>query len=151
MENWKERKKTGRPKALKSPEELWSYACDYFETVDNNPWFKQDFVRGGEYAGAHVNLTTMRPYTWEGFEDYLFKKGIIQDLDDYRCNLDGRYAEFKGTVRAIGKIIFDRNLTGAAANFFNANIIARQLGMADRSDLTVRSEQPLFGDEQSKE
>ena len=48
---WEWRKKIGRPKAIKSPEKLWSLACEYFQMVDSNPGYKKDFIKGGESAG----------------------------------------------------------------------------------------------------
>jgi hypothetical protein len=130
---WEWRKKVGRPKALKSPEQLWRYACEYFERVDTSPFYKQDFIRGGESAGTKVNLECLRPYTWEGLEMYLREKSVITDLDDYKGNSEGAYTEFQDTIRAIAKVIYDRNFSGAAVNALNANLIARQLGLAEKT------------------
>ena len=143
---WEWRKKVGKPKAIKTPQKLWDLACEYFQSVDENPGFKKDFIKGGESAGTIVDIETMRPYTWEGLEDFLFQKGIITNLDDYRQNTDGRYQEYAGTIRAIGKVIFNRNFSGAAMNFLNSNLIARQLGLAEKTQIKVTEEQPLFGD-----
>lgn len=143
---WEWRKKTGKPKAIPSPKKLWELACEYFQSVDDSPGIKKDFIKGGEMAGTIVDMETMRPYTWEGFEDYLFQRGIISDLEDYRYNKDGRYSEFGGIIRAIGKVIYDRNFSGAAMNFLNSNLIARQLGLAEKTQVKVTEEQPLFED-----
>ena len=143
---WEWRKKVGRGKAIKTPKELWKHACDYFQRVDEAPFKKQDFIRGGELAGKVVELDTIRPYTWAGLEAYLFEKGIIASLDDYKLNTGERYSEFKGIIRAIGKVIYDRNFSGAAVNALNPNLIARQLGLAEKTQVEVK-EQPLFGDE----
>ena len=143
---WEGRKKIGRPKAIQTPQKLWDLACEYFQSVDENPGFKKDFIKGGESAGTIVDIETMRPYTWEGLEDFLFQKGIITNLDDYRQNTDGRYQDYAGIIRAIGKVIFNRNFSGAAMNFLNSNLIARQLGLAEKTQLKVTGEQPLFGD-----
>lgn len=143
---WEWRKKTGKPKAIKTPQKLWDLACEYFQSVDENPGFKKDFIKGGESAGTIVDIETMRPYTWEGLEDFLFQKGIITNLDDYRQNTDGRYQAYSGIIRAIGKVIFNRNFSGAAMNFLNSNLIARQLGLAEKTQVKVTEEQPLFGD-----
>ena len=143
---WEGRKKIGRPKAIQTPQKLWDLACEYFQSVDENPGFKKDFIKGGEMAGTIVDIETMRPYTWEGLEDFLFEKGIITNLNDYRQNTDGRYQDYAGIIRAIGKVIFNRNFSGAAMNFLNSNLIARQLGLAEKTQLKVTEEQPLFGD-----
>lgn len=148
---WEWRKKTGKPKAIKTPEKLWELACEYFQTIDSNPAYKKDFIKGGESAGTIVDIETMRPYTWEGLEDFLFEKGIITNLDDYRQNTDGRYQEYTGIIRAIGKVIFNRNFSGASMNFLNANLIARQLGLAEKSQVAITKEQPLFADDEQND
>lgn len=148
---WEWRKNTGRKKAISNPKKLWQLACDYFQSVDENPGFKKDFIKGGESAGQVVDLEQMRPYTWEGLEDFVFEQGIITDLQDYRYNKDGRYSEFEGIIRAITRVIYDRNISGSAMNFLNPNIIARYHGMADKSEVKVQEEQPLFGDEETEE
>lgn len=145
---WEWRKKTGRKKAIKSPQVLWDLACDYFQSVDTDPGIKNDFIKGGEKAGEVVGIETMRPYTWEGLEDYVFQKGIIQDLEDYRYNLEGRYESFRGVIRAIERVIYDRNISGSAMGFLNPNIIARYHSLAEKSEVKVE-EQPLFGDDQT--
>lgn len=137
----------GRPKAIPTPEKLWEYACEYFKRTDENKFLKQDFIRSGERGGQIVELETIRPYTWAGFEAYLFEKGIIQDLEDYRYNLEGRYEAFKGIIRAIDRIMYANKFEGAAVGAFNANIIARDLGLVDKAQVKVIEEQPLFGDE----
>ena len=80
----------------------------------------------------------MRPYTWAGLESFLFEKGVISKLEDYKSNKYGNYEEFKDIVRAIGKIIYDRNFSGAAVNIFNSNLIARQLGLADKTETEIK-------------
>ena len=60
---WEWRKKVGRPKAIKTPNQLWKYACEYFQRVEESPFKKQDFIRGGESAGSIVELDTLKPFT----------------------------------------------------------------------------------------
>lgn len=122
----------GRPRAIKTPEDLWNHACDYFANVDRNQMDKVDFIRGGDLAGTTVVIEVDRPYTWEGFNAYLFKAGILESIDDYKSNKNGSYDQFSGIIRAIGAIIFERNFDGAATGAFSPNLIARQLGLADK-------------------
>lgn len=151
LEYWDKRKKMGVPKKIETPEKLWDLACDYFKKVDNAPGIKKEVLKGGTKAGQIIGVETMRPYTWEGLTDYCFEKGVIQSLEDYRYNTEGRYSEFKGIIRAINTVIFDRNFSGAAMEMLNPNLIARQLGMAEKTHMTVAEEQPLFGDDDNKE
>lgn len=158
---WEWRKNTGRPKAIRTPKEMWRYACDYFRSIDEHPFLKQEqrknpikIGKGSiidddlmeEIKNPVINLKTIRPYTWVGFEAYLFERGVLANLDHYKCNLENRYQEFIEIIRAIDKIMFAQKFEGAAVGVFNANIIARDLGLADKSELKVTEEQPLFGD-----
>lgn len=143
---WTWRKNTGRPKNLKSTKQLWQAAIEYFEWCDDNPFKMQDFIRGGDAAGTIIELDKMRPYTWMGLEMWLRDKGIIAKLDDYRANKDNRYPAFADTLTHIEQIIRDQKFSGAAAGFFNANIISRDLGLTDKTQNTITVEQPLFPD-----
>lgn len=158
---WEWRKNTGRPKAIRTPKEMWEYACGYFRSIDEYPFLKQEQRKNPikiekgtiiddnlreEIKNPVIGLETIRPYTWAGFEAYLFERGVLANLDHYKCNLENRYQEFIGVIRAIDKIMFAQKFEGAAAGVFNANIIARDLGLADKSQIKVTEEQPLFGD-----
>lgn len=143
---WAWRKNTGRPKNLKSPKQLWQAAVEYFDWCDNNPFKMQDFIRGGDAAGTIIELDKMRPYTWMGLEMWLRDNMLIAKLDDYRANKDNRYPEFADTLSHIEQIIRDQKFSGAAAGFFNANIISRDLGLTDKTQNTITVEQPLFPD-----
>lgn len=152
-EYWEYRKKhppLGRPKKF-TPRSLWEKACEYFERTRNDCFYKQDFIRSGDSAGNIVELKQLRPYTWQGFENYLNETGVMYKLDDYRYNYEGRYEDFKGIIRAIDSVIYAQKIEGAAAGVFNANIIARELGLAEKSQIRVTEEQPLFGDELAEE
>lgn len=143
---WEWRKNVGRPKALKNAKQLWHAAIEYFEWCDNNPFKQQDFIRGGDSAGTIIELDKMRPYTWMGLEMWLRDKGLIAKLDDYRANKDNKYAEFSDILSHIGQIITDQKFSGAAAGFFNATIISRDLGLIDKTQSAISIEQPLFPD-----
>lgn len=132
---WAWRKKVGRPKSIANPKKLWNFACDYFESVDLSPYKKQELLRGGDRAGEVVEIDTIMPYTWAGLEAYLYERGIVSDLDKYKHNFDNAYTEFADIVRAINKVMFDQKFSGAAVGAFNANIIARELGLAERSEV----------------
>jgi len=124
---WKLRSKHGRDKLFSTPDALWEAACEYFEWCDANPMIEVDF-RGKD--AVEVRLPKMRAYTWEGLELYL----DIHRLRDYKTN--HTYKEFSPVIARITDIIYNQKFTGAAAGFLNPNIIARDLGLADKKDLT---------------
>lgn len=133
---------SGAKKAIETPDYLWMLACQYFNSIDENPFLKQELTKFGQ----PVEIQNLKPYTWAGLEDYLFEKGIISTLQDYKSNRDGRYDSFVEVVRAIDNVIYNNKFEGAAVNAFNSNIIARDLGLVDKSAVQVSEEQPLFDD-----
>lgn len=133
-ELWKNRETHGVPKAIDSPEQLFGFFIEYTEDVDANPWVKVDF-RGKD--ADRVEIPTQKPYTWFGFENYLYGKGIIKSLDDYKSNKEQRYSDFADIITRIDRIIYDQKITGATVGAFNANIIARELGLADKKEVAA--------------
>lgn len=134
----------GAPKKLK-PKELWCLACDYFEMMRENNFLKQDFIKGGADAGKIIELKQCKPYSWAGLQVYMYGKGAIRRLDEYRRNTDGAYNDYIEVVHAIDTIILSNKFEGAAANVFNSSIMIRDLGLADKQNITTKAEQPLFG------
>ena len=142
---WAERARTGkralreyrtvqaRRKSIETPEKMWEYACQYFERVDNTPKYKVDFLRGGSAAGTEVKVAVERPYTWSGFDDFLFEKGIIARTDEYRYNYNGLYGEYEEVVKAIGNVIMTNKFDGAMVGNFNAGIASQALGLISRT------------------
>ena len=164
---WEWRAKTGfvgRPKSFAGPKHLWKLACEYFKRIDERPFLKQEQRRSpvkidkrveisddimDELRNPVVELKTIRPYTWAGLTDYLNEQGHISTLQDYKANRDNRYTEFVEVIRAINEVMYQQKFEGAASGAFNANIIARDLGLVDKTQTTIKEEQPLFGDEDS--
>lgn len=126
--------KRGRPKAIPSPAKLWEYACEYFAEVDETPIQKEDFIKGGENAGNKVKLNMRRPYTWAGLDRYLFSRGIVAHMEDYRHNARGAYENFSGVVKSIGRIMYEQKFDGASVGIFNQSIIAHDLGFNKEDD-----------------
>lgn len=120
--------KVGRPKLIESPEVLWKLACEYFNEVDNTPIKREDFIKGGEMAGSKVKLNLKRPYTWAGLDRFLFSRGIVSHMEDYRNNARGAYGEFSGVINRLGRIMYEQKFDGATVGIFNHNIISHDLG-----------------------
>lgn len=132
-----------RPKGTKNietPEIMWENFTAYKNEVKANPIRVQDYV--GKDAEM-VYRDKERPLTMEGFELYLFDKGIIGDLSHYFCNLDNRYSDYVAVCSRIRKSIKDDQIQGGMAGIYNPSITQRLNGLTDRSEVTV-TEQPLF-------
>lgn len=121
----------GRPRTFSDPATLWGKAKEYFQECDENPLLRSE--RTTTDKGVFDKVYTHKiPYTWEGLYVFL---GI--------CNLD-RYKEkedFVGILTHIGNIIRNQKYTGAVAGLFNANIIARDLGLKEQSDVTTNGKE----------
>lgn len=124
-EFWKLRTKHGRDKLFETPEILWEEAVKYFQWCEDNPLMEMDWV--GKDANK-VERPKMRAFTWEGLELFL----DVESLRWYKTSES--HKEFLQVITRIDKIIYTQKFTGAAAGFLNPNIIARDLGLAEKTD-----------------
>lgn len=131
---WQLRSKHGRDKLFATPQEMWNAACEYFEWCQDNPLIEIDY-RGKD--ADLVELPKMRAFTMQGLCLYLdcntlyfrdFEKGLIEKNDQIS-------KDFSQIVTRIRETVYNQKFTGAAAGFLNANIIARDLGLADKKEV----------------
>lgn len=118
---WRLRTTTGRKGIYQSPDELWDEACEYFDSVLDNP-----IITMQNLGTKNVNeVELIRPFTKDGL-------CIFLDIDDstfnrYRDEVQG----FSEVTRKIERIIRNQKFEGATVGIFNHNIIARDLGLKD--------------------
>lgn len=125
---WKARATHGRDKIFKTPEDLWSACCEYFEWVDKNPLKEEKlFAYQGEIVRDTVSK--IRAMTISGL--CLFLDIGVSTWADYR----GDRKDFSVVIAQAEEIIYNQKFQGAAADLLNANIIARDLGLRDKQDL----------------
>ncbi|MEN6547928.1 MAG: DNA-packaging protein [Armatimonadia bacterium] len=125
---WERRSSHGRKPVFDNPEQLWSACCEYFEWVEQNPLME---MRPFAYQGVVVQepVAKMRAMTNEGL--CLFLDIGTSTWSDYRKRPD-----FSEVVTRVDGVMRTQKFTGAAADLLNPNIIARDLGLADKSELT---------------
>ncbi len=123
---WRLRTKHGRDKNFKTPEDLWQACVEYFEVTDKRKWIKVDF-RGKN--ASKVNIPTDTPYTMTGL--YLFLGIDDQTWINYRTKEN--YKEYFEVVTRVDQIIYTQKFEGAAVGAFSSNIIARDLGLAEKT------------------
>jgi hypothetical protein len=130
-------------KYIESPEKLWELFLNYvlFETL--NPMYKVEYV-GKDGRIERTPLET--PITFEGFECYLADNNVINDLGDYAKNDNGRYTDYAPIITRIQKNCFVHNFKGASVGLFNPNIIAKKLGLVEKTQTDLKVEQKLFPD-----
>lgn len=125
---WEARSSHGRKPIFAHPDELWTAATEYFDWVESNPLY-EDKVTSFQGVNTHEPIAKMRAMTISGL--CIFLDIARSTWDDYRANED-----FSGIVTRVEEIIRDQKFSGAAADLLNANIIARDLGLADKSEHT---------------
>jgi hypothetical protein len=125
-----------KEKYIETPEKLWELFLEYVKYERGNPMFKRDYV-GKD--GEEKETPLMTPITFEGFECYLWDKDIISDLKDYASNKQERYNSYAPIITRIRQNCFVQNYKGASVGLFNANLIARKLGISDtqKTDITT--------------
>jgi len=121
---WKVRSSHGRNPIFATPDNLWDACTQYFEWVAANPLCEEKLF---SFQGVVTRTTIdkMRAMTITGL--CLFLDISDQTWANYRDNKD-----FFGVVTRAEKIIYEQKFTGAAADLLNPNIIARDLGLAER-------------------
>ena len=140
---WKLRSKHGRDKIFKTPDILLEAAYEYFAWCESNPLKEMQLMKikvsRDEEEIQKVSVDKMRAMTISGLTIYLDVNEKY--FDDFEKGLSGKTdkvsKDFSRIIAHIRSVIRNQKFTGAAAGFLNANIIARDLGLTDKTDLTT--------------
>jgi hypothetical protein len=123
---WELRATHGRELIFSSPEILWEACKEYFEATANRPWIKEDWV--GKDAIA-VERKTTPPFTLTSL--CLFLDITFQTWQNYKARPD-----FLDIIARVEAVIYSQKFEGATVGAYNANIIARDLGLTDKVETT---------------
>lgn len=129
---WEASPHTGRKRAYEDVDVFVSDCREYFEWNEKNPIMSVELV---SFKGKSIlaDVPKIRAMTIEGLCIFL---GITsRTFENYRK--DGTQ-EFKDACASVQNIIYQQKLTGAAAGLLNANIISRELGLKDCSDVSSK-------------
>jgi hypothetical protein len=134
---WKLRSKHGRDKLFATPELLWEAACEYFQWVEDNPLYE---TKAFAYQGTVKKevLPKMRAMLMDQLCFYLHCNEAY--FRQFKASLPEGEKDFSTVIADIEKTIYVYKFQGAAADLLNANIIARDLGLTERSDITSDGE-----------
>jgi len=133
---WMLRSKHGRDKLFASPELLWKAAQEYFKHTDKRKWVKKDWV--GKDA-LKVERETETPYTISGM--CLYFDCSREWWNEFK---NSKHEDFIQVITRIEQIIYTQKFEGAVVGAFNANIISRDLGLIDKSELTGKDGKDLL-------
>lgn len=121
---WRNRSKHGRDVIFNDPELLWQQAAEYFDWCDQNPLLTVEF--NGKDATECI-VPKMRAYTKTGLCVYLdCCLNTFESLKDKK--------DFLNIYTRICQIIYSQKFEGAAGGLLNASIIARDLGLAEKTE-----------------
>jgi hypothetical protein len=136
---WTARSSHGRSPIFAASDDLWNACLEYFEWVDANP-LKETRAFGSKDGPQTIELPKMRAMTIVGL--CLFLNISRNTWRSYR-----EKEEFSGTVERVDAIIRTQKFQGAAADLLNANIIARDLGLADKQEYSGPGGGPIKTEE----
>lgn len=123
---WKARTKHGRDKLFSSAEALWEACCEYFQWVEDNPlWETKAFAYQG--VVTQEDIPKMRAMTIEGLCLFL-------DISQQTWFAWRKEDDFSEVVSRAESVIRNQKFSGAAAELLNPNIIARDLGLSDKTE-----------------
>jgi hypothetical protein len=137
---WKARTTHGREKLFSTPEILKEACEEYFQWIDDNPLQASELIKFQGKAKIK-ELPKMRAMTLDGL--HIFLETNSTTWSRYR-----EYKDFSEVVTQVEKIIRTQKFQGAAAEMLNSNIIARELGLTDKSERTNKTSLTDASDEE---
>jgi hypothetical protein len=155
---WKLRNTHGRDKLFATPDLLLEACQEYFNWVDAHPKYKVEQIKrpyeqeiiatDGTKTTRWVTITKIpleRPYTIQGLCIYLGCNVVWFNQFEYALaeKEDQLSKDFSKVLSHVRDVIYQQKFEGAAVGAFNASIIARDLSLVDKSDLTTNGKDIL--------
>lgn len=133
---WQARSSAGPKPIFADASALWSSCCEYFEWAEDNPLQE---AKAFSYEGkvTVASLPKMRALTIGGLCIFLdINRATWNEWRKSRSDLHE-------VITRVEEIIFQQKFEGAAADLLNPNIIARDLGLADKRELSGPNGGPM--------
>ena len=127
---WLARSSHGRNPIFSNPEQLRNACYEYFEWVENNPLYEEKIFHSQGMITKDT-ITKMRAMTISGL--CLFLDICENTWTNYK-----KQPDFLSITLEVEKVIYNQKFTGAASDLLNANIIARELGLADKQQAEIK-------------
>lgn len=131
-----------KPREFYSPQDFLIEVAKYFEWCDDHPLLEEQVF---QYQGSIVRADKgkVRPYTKRGLATFLaIPYSRLKTYSD-------RGGEWADAVEMVEQVIYTQKFENAAANLLNAGMISRDLGLADRNEITGADGGPIQTDEVS--
>ncbi|MFC3628221.1 terminase small subunit [Paracoccus angustae] len=133
---WEARSSHGANPRFAEASDLWDACLEYFEWVERNPLQEAKVVQSAGKPKV-MALAKMRAMTITGL--CVFLDIVEETWRDWRKNRN----DLSAVIARVEQIIRTQKFEGAAAELLNPNIIARDLGLADKSELSGRDGGPI--------
>lgn len=138
---WKFRSKHGRDEIFADANLLKQECYAFFKWCDAHPWYKVEQMKkpitieknGKKKTQTLTKVPTARPYTLSALCIYL---GVSRHYWNELRKRKSFKDDFMEVITHVEEIIWTQKFEGAAVGAFNNNIIARDLGLAERSELS---------------
>lgn len=138
---WEASSSKGANPIFPEPEDLRAAAVEYFDWTADNPLLEEKVsLEGGRVTRGDVSK--MQAMTITGL--CLFLGISRQGWYEYRAKPD-----FADTCEWIEGVIWQQKFSGAAAGLLNHAIVARELGLADKRELSGPGGGPIETEEVS--
>lgn len=117
-----------------TPEQLYISACEYFGYIETHPYYERRIA--GTYYGEPmlVDIPKKRAMTIRGLLLFL-ELSHKSWYQHYREN-----EKYEEVISMIDMTIYTQKFSGAVSGFFNSNIIIRDLGLKEQTDVTTNGQ-----------
>lgn len=133
---WEARSSHGRNPLFENPDDLWEACCEYFDWNADNPLFEDHLVTF-QGSASHEPMAKMRAMTIAALCMFL-------DISEFTWRgWKAERADLLAVITRAESVIFRQKFEGASASLLNPNIIARDLGLADKQELTGKGGGPI--------
>jgi hypothetical protein len=143
----------GRPRKIKDAKELYEIFARYLTVAREDYWLKEEVVKGGPSAGQIITTKVRTPLSVLGFcvfAGITFEGTFYYMLNPEKANTEtrgshysGHYEEYCEVARFIRNTCNRQQYDGAAVGAYNANIVARGIGLADKTEVTGQNGGPV--------
>ena len=129
-----------RSRVFAKPETLLEAFDEYEIYIKENPWMMNELVKSGDLAGIVMEVPTVVPMTIRGYCRFI---GLTYAWWKYRrkeCELSEKTSEalYLSAMEEIEEGIYNHKFKGGAVGAFNANLISRDLGIAEKTEVDVK-------------
>ncbi len=133
---WKARSSAGRNPTFTRPDQLEAACHEYFGWNDDHPLYETKLVTHQGHV-TQVAVPKPRAMTLAGLCNFL---SIARSTwNEWRASRP----DLSEVIERVEQVIWQQKYEGAAANLFNSNIIARELGLSEKNEITGQDGAPI--------